>query len=99
MSDNELIAEFMRNDAINSPHIIKPDYLSWGLLMPVVEKIAENYDFTIQFYDRNCNCYCTKQNLEESDIPGVGHGGFKPNIQSVYKSVVAFVKWYNSQKL
>lgn len=76
-----------------------PDQLkyatSWDWLMPVVEKIAETHDFTIQFYDGNCNCFCAKQNFGASDIPGVGHGGFKPHIQSVYKSVVALIKHIN----
>lgn len=71
---------------------------SWDWLMPVVEKIAENYDFTIQFYAGDCNCYCMKQTDSATDIPGIGHGGFKPNIESVYRSVVAFVKWYAKNK-
>lgn len=71
---------------------------SWSQLMPVVEKIAETHDFTIQFYAGDCNCFCTKQNFGASDIPGVGHGGFKPHIQSVYKSVVALIKHINQQK-
>jgi hypothetical protein len=71
---------------------------SWGWIMPVIERISENYDFTIQFYAGDCNCYCMKQTAEASEIPGVGHGGFKPNIESVHKSVVAFVKWYAKNK-
>lgn len=70
-------------------------HTSWDWLMPVVEKIAETHDFTIQFYAGDCNCYCTKQNYGASEIPGIGHGGFKPHIQSVYKSVVALIKHIN----
>lgn len=90
-TDNELIAEFMGWS-------IGPFHSSWGFLMPVVEKIAETHDFTIQFYAGDCNCYCQKQNVGSSELPGVGHGGFNPHIQSVYKSVVAFIKYHNKSK-
>jgi len=102
LTDNELIAEFMKNDAVNSPDKLPAKLLqydtSWDWLMQVVERISENYDFIIQFYDGECNCFCTKQTYDASDIPGVGHGGFTPKIESVYKSVVAFVKWYAKNK-
>lgn len=96
-SDNELIEEFYISQG-GKPH--DPADLcfyesDWNMLMPVVEKIVENYDFTIQFYAGDCNCYCTKQNYGASEIPGIGHGGFKPHIQSVYKSVVALIKHIN----
>jgi hypothetical protein len=71
---------------------------SWDWLMPVIEKIAETHDFMIQFYDGDCNCYCQKQNYGAHDMTGIGHGGFKPNIHSVYWSAVAFVEDYNKNK-
>lgn len=113
-TDNELIAEFMgiqvyqtwaEMDAVPIDKLSiwslpeQLDYhLNWSKLMPVVEKISENYDFTIQFYAGECNCYCTKQTDDAVDIPGVGHGGFTPKIESVYRSVVAFVKWHAKNK-
>lgn len=96
-SDNELIEEFYISQG-GKPHV--PADLcfyesDWNMIMPVVEKIAETHDFTIQFYAGDCNCYCTKQNYGASEIPGIGHGGFKPHIKSVYKSVVALIKHIN----
>ncbi len=60
--------------------------------MSVVQKIAETHDFTIQFFDGDCRCYCYKQDVGGTELTGVGHGGFDPHIKSVYLSVLAFIK-------
>jgi hypothetical protein len=102
LTDNELIARFMRNHAINSPHLKTAKELedtyncSWDWLMPVVEKISKDYDFNIHFYSGGCTAYVNKQNLEGTEI--ASYGNFDPNIINVYNTVVAFIRWHNQNK-
>lgn len=110
-SDNEIIAEFMRikvvewrfkdgypsvlyvcnnDDAVDFTH--DPTAYSpnrdWNLLMPVVEKIAGMFT--------SCN--------EDGEYPEitlqvmcVTNLSIDTSIHTVYRNVVEFIKWYNSQ--
>ncbi len=84
-TDNELIAEFMKNHAINSPHLKDPKQLeyntSWDWLIPVVEKIVRTNHYKVQ---RNNN------NIADALLA--------VDIDILYKSVVEFIKWYNENK-
>lgn len=71
----------------------------WEWLMPVVEKIETMYDTGI-FYDghrqpdvHNIRIYA-KRGGSETIV--VSYGTSK--IETTYKAVVEFIKWYNSQK-
>jgi hypothetical protein len=88
---NKLIAEFMESDSL--PHRYDS---SWDWLMPVVEKIAKNYDISIRYFDTDCACYINKQSIEGADI--CSYGNFEPSIVNVYKAVVEFIKWHNELK-
>lgn len=92
-TDNELIAEFMRNDAINSPHIRKPDYSSnWDEIMNVIEKI-----------DLICPSISIPQDLEK--LKNGTHGSeryidvislpISISISEAFTAIVTFIKWYN----
>lgn len=91
-TDNEIIAEFMKNDAINSPHIVKPDYRDWYNLMFVVEKI-----------DKLMPAIKIPEDLEA--LKNGTHGSeeyinvlslpLNTPIDEAYKAVVHFIKFYN----
>lgn len=66
---------------------------SWDWLMPVVEKISKDYDFTIKYYYGECTAYVNKQNLEGLEI--CSYGNFDPSIVNVHKTVLDFIKWHN----
>jgi len=109
--DNMLIAEFMGNkmngvfyisgyDA-NFPtqRLVHPNDLeyheSWDWLIPVVDKIRDNncivsIRFNRQINTTNTHISCFENKwLKDINISGVG-------IESTYKSVIEFIKWYNS---
>jgi hypothetical protein len=92
-TDNELIAEFMKNHAINSPHLRTTKELentydySWDWLMPVVEKIHE-------IIRQQGNGKWTK---EESSVKSIYSVQLNMGIDRIYKMTVDFIKWYNQQ--
>lgn len=99
-TDNELIAEFMGEvlDEEDHAHNFTLDQLpyrtNWNWLMPVVEKIGEvdgysciNIDSSEVYTHRKNDTMLTFTNRECGS-----------KILSVYKSVIEFIKWYNSQK-
>lgn len=99
MTDNQLIAEFMKNDAINSPHLDpgRTQYdTSWDDLMSVVEKIElvslnfkiETACVTIECFDDAYPQYTHTETFESQD---------DTKLMVCYRSVVKFVKWHNSQ--
>ncbi len=94
-TDNELIAKFMglerKYESTNQVFIDNLKYhTSWDWLMPVVEKI-EAHGAIVEIWlslGRGCRIYFVKERNEfiyESNS----------TIESVYKSVVEFIKWYN----
>lgn len=70
---------------------------SWDWLMSVVEKIRDNNCIVSIRFNRQLNTTNTMiANFEDGwkkdiDISGVG-------VESTFKAVVEFIKWYNNQK-
>jgi hypothetical protein len=99
-TDNELIAEFIgdQGQRLNDPKWKSGDELiylkyhkSWDWLMPVVEKI-ETLKFSVMVIGKYTRIQCPHPYKEfATDI-------CETKIQSVYKAVVEFIKWYNQQK-
>jgi hypothetical protein len=90
--NNKLIAEFMGmnyGDPIESMEY----HTSWDWLMPVVEKIEGLRDSKGNAY-RFIIDMCNAQ-IEGANIEILG-GAFK--LETTYKAVVEFIKWYNEQK-
>jgi hypothetical protein len=105
-SDNELIAEFMGWEHCNSPSCIENNNLcwskdchsgyvskdklkfetSWDWLMPVVEKIFDT-EFGGKFEEWKSLNRKISESLSVASLDGT------------YKAVVAFIHWYNSQKV
>lgn len=111
-TDNELIAEFMGyefiNDApeefpkgywyltadIESDWMVEQDmqyHESWDWLMPVVEKISalNGVHYIIEGHCGMVIYSFGKQIVKNSS---------DSNIETVYKSVVEFINWHNSQQ-
>ena len=103
---NGIIAEFdgwLKNTTIfNSPTYLKNGVIkhehefnyhnSWDALMPVVERI-ENLEnaFTIQIDFTDCII-----NQNDNWSFGIHTTGIN-KIEAVYKAVIEFIKWYNTQ--
>lgn len=70
---------------------------SWDWLMPVVEKIESMGHKTIigggDFWGNYCNILHSNGSLDKA----MGQGETK--IEAVYKSIVEFILWYNSQSI
>jgi len=95
---NKLIAKFMSNfDDYHKRNHDKTDrwffHISWNVLMPVVEKIAENYNINLHSFDGNWTCYILKRNLEDTEISSFGN--FNPPIVNIWLAVVKFIQYYN----
>jgi hypothetical protein len=79
---------------------------SWDWLMPVVEKIQEpeisadakrilREPAEVTIFYKNCQIEYSDDDNEYSPPNGVKG---ETKIEAVYKAVVDFIKWYNSQK-
>ena len=66
-------------------------HASWDWLMPVVKKIDE-VGFTVDFQVSEPNSICGVSGFGYSNTE---KGKFK---EATYKAVVAFIKWYNTNK-
>jgi len=103
---NKLIAEFMdihpsQNVGIRERHYDK----DWNQLMPVVEKIMSikniNFDMTIKFGVEDD--YCTLRTREKFNKASNWNWDLlvceqNKGKETVYKTVVEFIKWYNKNK-
>ena len=78
---DKLIAEFMGEKATGGYH------QSWDWLMPVVEKIEENCPEKPDWTDGNTGWPCTLFSATCSPW----------KIENTYKSVIKYIKWYNTQ--
>lgn len=67
---------------------------SWDWLMPVVEKI-ESLNFSTLIYHLPKTLYTTKIISGGADVVGVNRD---TKIQSVFDTVIEFIKWYNANK-
>lgn len=65
---------------------------SWDWLMPVVEKI-ESLNFTTSIYHLPKTLNTVKILSGGADVVGVNG---ETKIEAIYKTVVEFIKWYNS---
>jgi len=106
-SDNELIAEFMSKkvryagtvlyltdedgyiDYVDGPGVYWPDR-DWQQLMPVVEKI-ENLGISTKIECDGISTQVTIRQICVWENPS-------SKIEKVYKAVVEFIKWHNSQQ-
>lgn len=75
---------------------------SWDWLMPVVEKIESLYEgnIIVKIAFNNCSIsICTQYYLahDEMVFNGIEFHKEETKIKSVWKTVVEFIKWYNSQ--
>lgn len=100
---NKVIAQFMANHAVNSPHLKEGWELeydrSWSSLMPVVEKIEGNVAFEVSI--ANCTCTISAPDEHQKDaftnvISDVCYPEAKSKIEAVYIAVCRFILWYNT---
>jgi hypothetical protein len=83
---NQETGDIWKNDAQLKYHS------SWDWLMPVVEKI-ESVDFIVSMRQSSitiCNNICKTPYFQSHEVSNT-------KIESTYKAVIAFVKWYNTQ--
>ena len=78
-------------------------HISWDWLMPVVEKIESlEFDFRISFVNAygNLNYNYHSVHIETHDGNDVifNEEKFLTKIQAVYKAVLEFIHWYNTQE-
>ena len=82
-TDNQIIADFMKNDAVNSPHLKNEEYMDYDLsfdsLIPVVHKIALMDEGSEYFW-----------NVIKLSI--------LVDIYILHKAVVKFLRYYNNEK-
>ncbi|MBP9793306.1 MAG: hypothetical protein KBC56_04840 [Flavobacterium sp.] len=72
---------------------IKTDFVKdWSVLMPVVEKIESLGSCQVEIIHNWCRIGYKDRTFDSRDI-------FRPStkIDSVYKIIVYFIKWYNQQ--
>lgn len=107
---NNLIAEFMGAKQDSYPDSMpkwvnifgiwednpKLEYhCSWDWLMPVVEKIAKEFDVTISFMPNAIDAtYINRPDTIDGEVTSLG--GMSP-IENTYYSVVKFIEWYNTK--
>lgn len=96
IAGNKLIAEFMKKGKIH-PNDLKY-HSSWDWLMPVVEKIEQrfidNQDAESGFSIRIEAYLCVIEGMLGNQI---SEGFEDKKILSVWKAIVDFIEWYNSQ--
>jgi hypothetical protein len=102
---NKLIASFMGGVADNQKEWVTINkklvrqylyHYSWDRLFPVLERI-ESLGFSICLESRNNSRHrCVISNMPFF-LADRGDGS-RPWINSVWKSVIDFIKWYNAQK-
>jgi hypothetical protein len=80
----------------------RPYDTSWDWLMQVVEKIANTHPLSLHsLYEWNGESYDTKWKFEISEDNGANELIKKQEyscINSVWESVIEFIKWYNQNK-
>lgn len=108
---NKLIAEFMgyeyhsdRNLFISTTNkkewpIYGVNYdSSWDWIMPVVEKITKIDDgkFSVDISSvGQWACFIKRDDVFDNEISS--YGGFEPTILNVWKAVIQFIQFYNTQ--
>jgi hypothetical protein len=62
----------------------------WEHIMPVVEKIAVDYDISIWWYDKECVCTIKNTSIEHSEVADCGN--HEPAILNVWMAIVQLLK-------
>lgn len=88
-SDNEVIAEWMGFDAYEKLKFT----MNWNSIMPVVEKIES---FTAEVFILDTSCRITMG--EQHGLQVIADVDASSKIEAVYRAVVEFIKWYNTQQ-
>jgi hypothetical protein len=68
---------------------------SWDWLMPVVEKIEDNFKAHITIYNKQC----WVEFYGIHDDPCQFHNKDKSTIENIWLSIVSFIEWHNQQGL
>lgn len=63
---------------------------SWDQLMPVLEKIARDYDITIRWFDEDCSATIYNRSFEHSEVSD--YGNYEPAITNVWLAAVDLIK-------
>ena len=105
LTDDDLIGVFM--GAVIAPITdLSGYYQQWKTLMPVVEKIeritvnevdqyndiSQDLNFSVEIRNNGCRIYRSWTTSVKPDFKWHQTGS---KINSVYKAVVEFIKWYN----
>lgn len=67
-------------------------HASWDWIMPVVEKISQDYDISISSVGV-WSCYISKKEVFDHDI--TLRSNYTPLITNVWLAIVDFLKWLN----
>jgi hypothetical protein len=68
---------------------------NWDCLMPVVEKIAKDYDVRITWMPTALNVtYIDRPDVTEGEITSMGG---MTAIENTYIAVLRFIEWYNTK--
>ena len=70
---------------------------SWDWLMPVVEQFENDLNMVVVILNKSCSIIPQGKTQSKSITKGYLTGETK--IEGVWKAVVEFIKWYNSNKL
>lgn len=94
IAGNKLIAAFM--SAPTDLNGVYHYHHSWNILMPVVEKIAIEYDVSIRWFDKDCITTISNTSMEGTEIADFGN--YTPAITNIWLAIVKLIKYKNSQK-
>lgn len=97
--DNKLIAKFMSNNAVNSPHLKTERELkyhsSWDWLMPVVEKIEFRGCIVEIWMSLGVGCRIVRPLKNDKSWETLREGN--DLFEVVYDCVMDFIKWDNKK--
>ncbi len=71
-------------------------HTSWDWLMPVVEKISEENNFSLSSVGMWA-CYFNRKDSDDPTDSICDRGGFEPLIMNVWHCVVDYLKWREKQ--
>lgn len=62
----------------------------WEHIIPVVQKIAKDYDIRITWYNEDCICTINNRSLEGTELADIGN--YEPHIINVWLAIVQLLK-------
>lgn len=99
--ENKIFAEFMKNEAINSPHLY-PDLTeydtSWDALHTVIDKIHRLYCEAVPSNDEFVRRIINHENIPVDEYIEVVAMSIAVTIEEAYETVLKFITWYNDNK-